>query len=83
MFRSSSLTEAQEVQPDKGVGVADWLIWPFSSAYARTLIRAWLLRTAVRWERAPLPPDEEQRLAALHNLRILDTPGEQRFDRLT
>ena len=74
---------AQEVQPDKAVGVTDWLIWPFSSAYARTRIRAWLLRTAVRWERAPLPPDEEERLATLHNLRILDTPREQRFDRLT
>jgi len=77
------VTRAQAVQPHKGVGVTDWLIWPFSSAYARTRIRAWLLRTAVRWERAPLPPDEEQRLAALHNLRILDTPRELRFDRLT
>ena len=57
------------------IGVTDWLIWPFSSAYARTRIRAWLLRTAVRWERAPLPPDEEERLATLQ-LRILDTPRE-------
>ena len=36
-----------------------------------------------RWERAPLPEDEEQRLATLHSLGILDTPPEQRFDRLT
>jgi CheY-like chemotaxis protein len=77
------VAHAQVLQPDMAIGVTDWLIWPFSSAYARTRIRAWLLRTAVRWERAPLPPDEEERLATLHNLRILDTPREQRFDRLT
>jgi GAF domain-containing protein len=32
---------------------------------------------------APLPPNETQRLAALHALLILDTPPEQRFDRIT
>lgn len=32
---------------------------------------------------APLPPDEEHRLAVLFNLNILDTPPEERFDRLT
>jgi GAF domain-containing protein len=42
-----------------------------------------LLRTQARWVRAPLPLDEEQRLATLHSLGILDTPEEQRFDRLT
>jgi phosphoribosyl 1,2-cyclic phosphodiesterase/GAF domain-containing protein len=77
------VARTQELQPGTAFGVTDWLIWPFSSAYARTRIRAWLLRTAARWERAPLPPDEEQRLVTLHNLRILDTPREQRFDRLT
>ena len=76
------VADQQDVQ-GAGAGVTDWLVRPFSIAYARTRIRAWLLRTAVRWERAPLPQDEEQRLAALHNLRILDTPKEQRFDRLT
>lgn len=29
---------------------------------------------------APLPPDEPERLRALHALRILDTPREERFD---
>jgi PAS domain S-box-containing protein len=29
---------------------------------------------------APLPPDEPQRLAALHRLRLLDTPPEPLFD---
>jgi GAF domain-containing protein len=77
------VADAQESQSGIAAGVTDWLLRPFSTAYARTRIRAWLLRTAVRWERAPLPQDEEQRLATLHNLRILDTPKEQRFDRLT
>jgi PAS domain S-box-containing protein len=30
-----------------------------------------------------LPPDEEARLKALHDLGILDTPDEERFDRIT
>jgi GAF domain-containing protein len=30
-----------------------------------------------------LPPDESSRIAALHALNILDTPPEDRFDRLT
>ena len=63
--------------------VAGWLIKPFSSAYARTRIRACLLRTACRWERALTTINEEQRLAALHGLSILDTPPEEQFDRIT
>ena len=31
----------------------------------------------------PEPPNEEKRLAALRALNILDTPPEERFDRLT
>ena len=34
-------------------------------------------------QRAPLPPDEPQRLEALRALNILDTPPEERFDRVT
>lgn len=30
-----------------------------------------------------IPPDEAQRLAALHALELLDTPAEERFDRIT
>lgn len=30
-----------------------------------------------------LPPDEPERVAALQQLRILDTPAEERFDRIT
>jgi len=31
----------------------------------------------------PLPLDETARLSSLHSLRILDTPSEERFDRIT
>ena len=32
---------------------------------------------------APLPPNENERIAALKALNILDTPPEERFDRIT
>ncbi len=32
---------------------------------------------------APMPADEDERLAALRELLLLDTPPEERFDRLT
>jgi phosphoribosyl 1,2-cyclic phosphodiesterase/CheY-like chemotaxis protein len=64
-------------------GVTDWLIKPFSDAYARTKIRAWVFRTACQWMRAALPADEERRLASLRALSILDTDPEERFDRIT
>ena len=31
----------------------------------------------------PIPSDEAERLATLHALKILDTPAEERFDRIT
>ena len=64
-------------------GVTDWLVKPFSTIYARTRMRAWLLRTACRWVRAPLPKDETRRLATLQRLAVLDTGPEERFDKLT
>src|SRR5438093_1318864 len=32
---------------------------------------------------APIPVDDAERLAALHALGLLDTPPEERFDRIT
>jgi DNA-binding response OmpR family regulator len=64
-------------------GVTDWLVAPFSTLYARTRVRAWALRQACRWMRAPLPPDEPERLRALHDAGVLDSPAEERFDRIT
>ena len=42
-----------------------------------------MLRSHCRWLRAAVPEDEEQRLADLRQLGILDTRPEERFDRLT
>jgi phosphoribosyl 1,2-cyclic phosphodiesterase/DNA-binding response OmpR family regulator len=64
-------------------GVTDWLLWPFKETYARTKMHSWALRQACRWSPAPLPQDEEQRLLALQNMQVLDTPAEERFDRYT
>ena len=63
--------------------VTDWLLKPFEQAYVLARMRAWLLRTACRWARAPLPPNEAQRIESLHALGILDTEPEERFDRHT
>ncbi|HWJ57942.1 MAG TPA: GAF domain-containing protein [Vicinamibacterales bacterium] len=35
------------------------------------------------WMAAPMPPDETERLAALREYHILDTPAEEEFDDLT
>jgi phosphoribosyl 1,2-cyclic phosphodiesterase len=63
--------------------VSGWLIRPFSSAYARTRIGACLLRTTCHWERALTSEHEDERLETLYGLGILDTPPEERFDRIT
>jgi len=64
-------------------GVTDWLTTPFTDSYARTKIRAWVLREACRWIRAPIPEDEPARLTSLRALNLLDTEPEERFDRIT
>ena len=61
----------------------DRLIEPFSPSYARARLRAALMRQASRWRRADKPHDETRRLASLHALDVLDTPPEERFDRIT
>jgi phosphoribosyl 1,2-cyclic phosphodiesterase/GAF domain-containing protein len=60
--------------------VSDWLVLPCSIAHVRTKLRAAVLQRAARWIAAPVPDDEERRLAALHRLRVLDTPADPRFD---
>ena len=77
------VAEREDLAAGTEAGVTDWLISPFTPSYARTKIRAWVLREACRWVRATVPDDEERRLAALHALKILDTPPEERFDRVT
>ena len=56
---------------------------PFTTQYARAYIQSWIMRTACRWARAAKPPDEATRLATLRALGLLDTPPEERFDRIT
>ena len=62
-------------------GITDWIVLPASIAHIRTKLRAAVLRKACRWLAAPVAPDEEHRLAALHRLGMLDTPREGRFNR--
>ena len=75
--------DEENVAAGIAASVTDWLIKPFSKEYARTRIRAWVLRNTCRWIRASLPEDESRRLAALQKLTILDTEPEERFDRIT
>jgi CheY-like chemotaxis protein len=79
----ASCKEEMAVEAGERAGVTDWLLWPFKETYARTRVYCWLLRQSCRWSPAPLPDDEADRLQALHNLRVLDTPPEARFDRYT
>ncbi|HET9854929.1 MAG TPA: MBL fold metallo-hydrolase [Methylomirabilota bacterium] len=81
------IVAAGETETDRAAGaptgVTDWLVAPFSTLYARTRVRAWALRQACRWMRAPLPPDEAERLRVLRDAQVLDSPAEERFDRIT
>ncbi|MBL8551262.1 MAG: GAF domain-containing protein [Hyphomonadaceae bacterium] len=61
--------------------VTDWLTRPFSIQYARSRMRAWLMRSMLRWRQAALPANEEERLQSVHRLALLDTEPEERFDR--
>jgi phosphoribosyl 1,2-cyclic phosphodiesterase/DNA-binding response OmpR family regulator len=52
-------------QNQDAAGVTDWLIRPFTDAYARTKICAWVLRTACQRSRIVISEDEKRRLAGL------------------
>jgi GAF domain-containing protein len=59
------------------------LVWPATTAHVRTKLRAAVLGRACRWITAPLPTDEDRRVAALHALGLLDTEPQARFDHVT
>ena len=65
------------------MGVAEWLVTPFSSAYAQAKVQAWVHRGMSRWKKAAIPADEERRLATLRATGLLDAPPDARFDRIT
>jgi len=73
----------KESETDNKTCITDWLIQPFSIEYARSRIRAWVMRNVCRWKRAPLVKDEVRRIEALKDLSILDTEAEERFDQIT
>ena len=65
-------------------GIAtDWLEAPFTLSNARTKIRAWALRAAIRWIRAEIPADEHARQGGTDAQAIVASPPDGRFDRLT
>jgi len=76
---TSSEQRARDLQSD----FTDFLVEPYSPVYARTRLRAWFLRAACHWVRAPTPNDEERRLAVTRSLGLIETPPEERFDRIT
>lgn len=79
------VTDQSKVAAEEGeaAGVTDWLTRPYSMQYARSRLHAWLMRSMLRWRKAALPQNEEDRLAAVHSLGLLDTAAEERFDRHT
>jgi phosphoribosyl 1,2-cyclic phosphodiesterase len=77
------VTRTASPAPPAPVPVTEWLVWPATVAHIRTKLRAVVLRRACRWSTAPVPPDEDRRLASLHRLDVLDTPPEERFDQFT
>ncbi len=78
--------ETAALSPASGAGGAapdERIVGPLTPQYVRTRLRAWLLRRGCRWRPAPLPPDEEERLAALRATGLLDSAPEARFDHYT
>ena len=61
----------------------DRLMEPLSPSYAQARLRAAILRRASRWQLAKIPEDEDRRLAELKRRGLLDTPPEERLDRIT
>ena len=78
----STVEEARDMALGFAAGVTDWCTRPCSVPFLRSRVRAWLLRNKPRWEPAPLPPGEPERLEALRSLNLLDTEPGDRFERI-
>jgi hypothetical protein len=70
------VSEQEDWESGDAAVVTDWLIKPFTGAYARTKIRAWVLRTACHWIPSGAPANEERQLASPLVTR-------NQFDRIT
>jgi len=77
------IADKRDIKEGEDTGVNFWLITPFTKSYVQSKLQAWLLRQALHWLRAPIPKNEKQRLQALHDLNILHTEPEEKFDRIT
>jgi ribonuclease BN (tRNA processing enzyme)/DNA-binding response OmpR family regulator len=73
----------EDQEPGAAAGVTDWLIKPFTGAYARTKIRAWVLRTACQWIRRGVPANEKRPLASPRAMRFVGTAPGHRSHRIT
>jgi GAF domain-containing protein len=76
-------TEESNEQSLEWLNVDDFIHGPVSLAYLITRIQVSLLRMPLRWQRAPLPSYELQRLLTVQSTGLLDSPPEERFDRIT
>lgn len=73
----------REYPAGEDAGISEWLIAPFSAAYAQAKVESWALRGMSHWMKAALPDNEALRLATLKSAGLLDTPADARFDRIT
>jgi phosphoribosyl 1,2-cyclic phosphodiesterase/DNA-binding response OmpR family regulator len=73
----------EDQESGAAAGVTDWLIKPFTGAYARTKIRAWALRTACQLIRTGALADAEGRSESPRAMQILEAEPGHRFDRIT
>jgi phosphoribosyl 1,2-cyclic phosphodiesterase/CheY-like chemotaxis protein len=64
------VAEQEDQDAGAAAGVSDWLLKPFTAAYARTKICAWLLRTTSKSVTWAGPAQEERRLRPL---RVIET----------
>ena len=74
---------AEVVAGSRKSPLTEWVTPTFSAQYLRTKLRAGLLRSRARWQLPPVPANEAQRLESLRRLALLDSPAEERFDRIT
>ncbi len=82
------LIVAEREDPDAGAiaGVSDWLIKPFTTAYARTKLRTWLLRAGSQLIKSAGHMEEEKALSplrAVHAAKGLRAHGIEKLPRVS